>query len=396
MIKNIDFIKENYKEQINALNEFIKEAYPYLPDKNNSLIKFGGGTALAIYYFQHRLSFDIDLFVSDAQILNYLSPKHWIDDTITFNTDSYIDLSHHIRVLSCKNNIKIDILVSQDNLGNTITDDSNDIFTSTIYVESIEDIIAKKIIYRRNDNLTRDIIDIAIAIKFRNNILKRLYKSESITLDDIKELYNSLRHLDVETFNTELEIVKPFSSYLDIAKNAPKILKNECIKIINSTKIYGKRVYLRPLSLEDANNNYPNWLNDKEVCRYNSHGNTLYTKEMAIEYIKSVQNSSTCRVFAVCLKDNDKHIGNISLQQISKIKKSAEFAILMGEKEYWGKGYATEAGKLLMTYGFQELELNEIYCGTSEKNIPMQKLALKLSMQKLKCHNGIIKYSSTF
>ncbi|MDY0120565.1 MAG: hypothetical protein RBR54_01375 [Sulfurimonas sp.] len=31
-----------------------------------------------MYYFQHRLSFDIDLFVTDVQILNYLSPKHFI------------------------------------------------------------------------------------------------------------------------------------------------------------------------------------------------------------------------------------------------------------------------------------------------------------------------------
>ncbi|MCF6172316.1 MAG: nucleotidyl transferase AbiEii/AbiGii toxin family protein [Campylobacteraceae bacterium] len=238
MINNIDFIKENYSDQINALNEFIKDVYPYLPNKNNSLIKFGGGTALAIYYFQHRLSFDIDLFVSDAQVLNYLSPKHWIEDTVAFNGDSYIDLSNHIRVLSRKNNIKIDILVSQDNIGNTIADNSNDIFISTVYIESIEDIIAKKIVYRRNDNLTRDIIDIAISIKFADNILKRLYESESITLNDIKELYASLNSLDIETFDTELEIINPFPKYFEVSKEAPEILKKECMNIINSTKIY--------------------------------------------------------------------------------------------------------------------------------------------------------------
>jgi len=383
MIKNIDFIKANYEDQINALNEFIEDAYPYLPNKDNSLIKLGGGTALAIYYFQHRLSFDIDLFVSDAQVLNYLSPKHWIEDAVAFNGDSYIDLSNHIRVLSRKNNIKIDVLFSQDNSGNTIADNSNDIFTSTVYVESIEDIIAKKIVYRRNDNLTRDIIDIAISIKFAANILKRLYESKAITLNDIKELHDSLNSLDIETFNAELEIVNPFQKYLEVAKNAPEILKNECIDIINSTRIYGKRVYLRPLALEDADGNYPNWLNDKEVCRYNSHGSISYTKEMAVEYVKSVQNNSTCKVFAICDKKSDRHIGNISLQQISYKDKSAEFAILMGEKEFWGQGFATEAGNLLMEYGFKYLKLNKIYCGTSEANVPMQKLAKKLKMRKI-------------
>ncbi|WP_428738841.1 nucleotidyl transferase AbiEii/AbiGii toxin family protein [Sulfurimonas sp.] len=76
-MKNIEFIQEHYSEQIYALNCFIEDAYSFLPNQDYSTIRFGGGTALAIYYFQHRLSFDIDLFVTDVQILNYLSPKHY-------------------------------------------------------------------------------------------------------------------------------------------------------------------------------------------------------------------------------------------------------------------------------------------------------------------------------
>ncbi len=59
IINNIEFLQEHYTEQIHALNSFIKDVYSYLPHKDHSLIRFGGGTALAIYYFQHRLSFDI-------------------------------------------------------------------------------------------------------------------------------------------------------------------------------------------------------------------------------------------------------------------------------------------------------------------------------------------------
>ena len=232
MIKNIEFVLEHYPEQIDALNGFIKDAYPYLPHQDNSLIRFGGGTALAIYYFQHRLSFDIDLFVTDIQVLNYLSPKHWIEETNSFNGDNYIDLSNHIRVLYKKNNIKVDVLVSQDASSNYLIDNTNSIFTTSIYVESIEDIIAKKIVYRRNDNLTRDIIDIAISINHTENILKKLFDAELITLNDIKELYSSLTNLDIETFNEEIEIVAPFKKYLNDAKNAPKIIEIECKKIL--------------------------------------------------------------------------------------------------------------------------------------------------------------------
>jgi len=232
IIKNVTFLQEHYTEQIHALNSFIKDVYSYLPQQDYSLIRFGGGTALAMYYFQHRLSFDIDLFVTDVQVLNYLSPKHWIEETDNFNNSKYIDLSNHIRVLEKRNNIKVDILVSQGASSDFLLDDSKTLFNETIYVESVEDIIAKKIVYRRNDNLTRDIIDIAIAITQRDNFLGKLLESGLVNIDDIKELNNSLEKLDRQTFNEEIEIVAPFEKYRDDARNAPEIISEVCQRLL--------------------------------------------------------------------------------------------------------------------------------------------------------------------
>ncbi len=72
----IDFIKENYSYQIQALEQF----YPVIKSAISQGvlpygIRFGGGTALAMYYFQHRLSFDIDLFLTNQQYLSFFSPK---------------------------------------------------------------------------------------------------------------------------------------------------------------------------------------------------------------------------------------------------------------------------------------------------------------------------------
>jgi len=143
-----------------------------------------------------------------------------------------------------------------------------------------------------------------------------------------------------------------------------------------------KDLYLRPLKIEDAQGNYPRWLNDKEVCKYNSHGDVLYTKEMAVDYIKMVNGSKIDKVFAIVIKGSEKYIGNISLQCISIKNKNAEFAILIGEKDYYNKGYAKQASRILLRYGFEELNLHRIYCGTSIHNIPMQKLADSLGMKK--------------
>ena len=130
--EKLEFIHENYVEQIKALELFFKDAFPSTIDKN--VIKFGGGTALSIYYFQHRLSFDIDLFLTDQQYLSYFSPKYWIEETSNFDVVYYIDTHNHIGVVSA-NNIKVDILVdaSSDSM---LIDNSKSIFPFDIRVES--------------------------------------------------------------------------------------------------------------------------------------------------------------------------------------------------------------------------------------------------------------------
>ena len=156
----------------------------------------------------------------------------------------------------------------------------------------------------------------------------------------------------------------------------------------------GDRVRLQKLSAEDVNERYVSWLNDSEVCRYNSHGDTLYTLEMAREYVKRVSSSPAYEVFAIFAKDSGKHVGNISLQNIHAINRSAEYAILLGDKDYWGKGIAHEASELIVKYGFEELHLHRVWCGTSIENEPMKKLAARLHFKEeglrrqAMCKNG--------
>lgn len=146
-------------------------------------------------------------------------------------------------------------------------------------------------------------------------------------------------------------------------------------------RLEGNQIYCRPIELRDAKGDYPVWLNDPDVCRYNSHGDSLYTREMAEAYISSVSNNPAYAVFAICLKENDHHIGNIALQQISQKNQSAEFAILLGNPSTYGKGIGYEAAKLLMEYGFMTLKLHRLYCGTHTQNSGMRNLALKLGMK---------------
>ncbi len=216
----LEFIKESYQDQITALELFFKDAFAKTLPKD--IIKFGGGTALSIYYFQHRLSFDIDLFLIDQQYLSYFSPKHWIEDTSNFNGSQYIDIHNHIGVVSA-NNIKVDILVDSSS-DTVLIDDTKTVFSFDIRVESIEDILAKKIVFRKKDNKARDIFDIAVAIQNDENILHNLLKNKRVTDEDLQIFQTALESINMQKYKTTIDLIEPINEYLSLADEAPDFI----------------------------------------------------------------------------------------------------------------------------------------------------------------------------
>ena len=144
----------------------------------------------------------------------------------------------------------------------------------------------------------------------------------------------------------------------------------------------GERVYLRALAESDAEGPYPVWFNDEEVCRGNSHHVFPYTAEAALAYIRHVTQARDSLVLAIIRREDEQHIGNIALQNIHPVYRSAEFSIVIGEKSAWGKGYAKEAARLLCEHGFESLNLHRIGCGTFEDNEAMKRLAHYLGMKE--------------
>ena len=122
-------------------------------------------------------------------------------------------------------------------------------------------------------------------------------------------------------------------------------------------KIVGERVYLSPINSEDCLK-YVEWLNDFETAKYIAQYSKVLTIEKEEEWIsKKTDNEYT---FGIILKDCDKLIGNISLVNIKDIDKTAELGIFIGDKDYLSKGYGSEAIMLLLDYGFNYLNLNNI------------------------------------
>ncbi len=130
----------------------------------------------------------------------------------------------------------------------------------------------------------------------------------------------------------------------------------------------GERIDLRPLVEADADGPYVSWFNDAETCRGNSHHVRPYSAADARAYIARVAAAPDQLVLAIERREDGRHIGNIALQAINPVYRTAELSIMVGERDAWGQGYASEAARLLCDHGFRALNLNRIACGTFAAN----------------------------
>lgn len=146
--------------------------------------------------------------------------------------------------------------------------------------------------------------------------------------------------------------------------------------------LQGRRVFLRPLRRQDAFGPYADWFNDELVCAGNGHHRFPYSRQDALNYIAKAHASETDLVLAIVRRSDGRHIGNIALKKIDPVYRSGEFAIVIGHRSAWGRGYSKEAAELLLRHAFMSLNLNRVACGTFETNLSMKRLAAFLGMKQ--------------
>ncbi len=154
--------------------------------------------------------------------------------------------------------------------------------------------------------------------------------------------------------------------------------------------IYKERIYLRPLTTEDVTEKYLSWLNDSETNKF------LETRKETMEGLKSYVAERINRkdVFfaGVFDKETNEHIGNIKLEPIDWIKKRAVFGILIGNKNFRGKGIGTEATKLTVKIAFEIFELDKVELGVISDNIAATKAYEKAGFKVREVKKGAINH----
>ena len=121
-------------------------------------------------------------------------------------------------------------------------------------------------------------------------------------------------------------------------------------------KISGERLYLSPVNEEDKEI-YTKWMNDKSVTENFGNYCRMISLSKEEDWIKEISKDYN---FGIILRENNELIGNISLVNIHHINQTASLRIFIGERENRNKGYGKEAIKLILDYGFNTLNLNNI------------------------------------
>jgi RimJ/RimL family protein N-acetyltransferase len=123
------------------------------------------------------------------------------------------------------------------------------------------------------------------------------------------------------------------------------------------------RVYLRILELSDISTTQQ-WINDPEISQIMGYLPVKSLKQQEKWYLSGVDDNSRY-IFAICLRENETHIGNVGLGNIDYISRNAQLSIFIYDDKYRTQGYGTEATKLILDFAFNRLNMHKIYLRTS-------------------------------
>lgn len=119
------------------------------------------------------------------------------------------------------------------------------------------------------------------------------------------------------------------------------------------------RVYLCPITEQDTEM-VLRWRNSEFVRQYFIYRDELTAAEHQNWLEQKVKKGKVAQFIIFSLEDN-KPVGSVYIQNIDLIHKNAEYGIFIGEEEVTGKGYGTDAAKLIIKYAFENLGLHKLY-----------------------------------
>lgn len=145
-----------------------------------------------------------------------------------------------------------------------------------------------------------------------------------------------------------------------------------------------ERLLLRRFQLNDADSMLNNWIADPVV--QGNYGEPTYERKESIsalikDWITNYENQDqTFYRWAIILKENDENIGQIAFCCMYTESQSAEIEYCISQA-HWGKGYAAEALRTVLTYSFTTPEFNKLEAFHRIENPNSGKVLQKVGMK---------------
>lgn len=130
--------------------------------------------------------------------------------------------------------------------------------------------------------------------------------------------------------------------------------------------ITGERVLLGPLR-RDLVPLYERWINDLETMRTYDMLRPMTTEQVVDWYERESRNPDTLR-FTIYEREGGAPIGKAALYDVNYHQQRAMFSILIGAAAGRGKGYGTEATRLVLDYAFTVVGLHNVLLEAAEFN----------------------------
>ena len=140
--------------------------------------------------------------------------------------------------------------------------------------------------------------------------------------------------------------------------------------------VVGEKVLLRDKRAEDVADDYA-WRRDPELCKLDA---TLPIQMSSAEFRRYAveelgYQSRWSKRFAIDALDDKsdeagdeigpgRHIGNCMYYDIDERRSETELGIMIGDREYWGRGYGQDAVRTLLDYIFTSTDLGKVYLHT--------------------------------
>lgn len=143
-----------------------------------------------------------------------------------------------------------------------------------------------------------------------------------------------------------------------------------------------ERISLRPILKEDLTL-INKWKNDYDVFKFLGGGFMPISIDQQVKWMDSmIDNTGNTKRFSI-INEHNNCIGIIGLYNINWIHRTCEFGIYIGEKNQWGKGYAKEAVKLILDFGFDILNIRKVKLDVVSENTSAINMYKKLGFKEV-------------